>query len=61
MIKLNREYIPIIIFFLFIFGMLINCVQLVQGTGDFIYLLLLLIPTPVFVLIILVIIFKIRE
>ena len=61
MMEFNREYVPIIILLLFILGMLMNCLQLVQGTGDVIYLFLIIIPTPVFVLIIIVIVFKIRK
>ncbi|MHC1592143.1 MAG: hypothetical protein ACXQS8_08645 [Candidatus Helarchaeales archaeon] len=59
--KFNHEYIPIIILLLFIQAMFMECLQLVQATGDIIYLLLIIIPTPVMVLAVLVAIFKIRK
>ncbi|MHA1786305.1 MAG: hypothetical protein ACTSVY_03960 [Candidatus Helarchaeota archaeon] len=59
--KFNKEYTPVIILFLFILGMLSNCLELVRGTGDIIYFLLILIPTPVFILMIIVAVFKIRK
>ncbi|MHA1143734.1 MAG: hypothetical protein ACTSRW_03285 [Candidatus Helarchaeota archaeon] len=48
--KFNTDYIPIIILALFVLAMLGECMQLVQATGNIIFLLIIVIPIPVFVI-----------
>ncbi|MHA1379416.1 MAG: hypothetical protein ACTSRG_13660 [Candidatus Helarchaeota archaeon] len=60
-LKFDEKYTPMLILFLFIFGMLMSCLNLVSGTGNPIYIILILIPTPFFLICIFGTIFKIRK
>lgn len=56
-----KEYISIITLIVFVLATLLNCIFLVQATGDIIYLVLFVIPFPIIIIVIYVGIFKIRK
>ncbi|MHC1591603.1 MAG: hypothetical protein ACXQS8_05920, partial [Candidatus Helarchaeales archaeon] len=60
-LKLHHAYIPIIILFLFVFAQFMECLQLVQTTGNMIFLILFVFPIPVLAITSYVLIFRIRK
>lgn len=59
--KILNKYTPVVVLFLFILGMVLNCLQLSSGTGDPSYIILIIIPTYLFVICFYVAFFKIRK